>query len=867
MDGFFRRIPLRSASCLCLVLVAVVAAAASSSTLRTTAQRQREQAFLRHHRQLEEENANQTESDPLLETVVRGSSDHDKVESSEETSFNNASSFENNNHKSPILSSDDDSDVVHYSLWFTPAGNNETDQFLSSFGVIAEQLWTYATFQPQMYIRSGKDKGCAGSFSPKCLEKCANGGLYCGDTYADVVESVYRMCIWKIYGEEDGIGAEWWNYVNQFHKQCRNNESYEDAMNVCRFKVYEEYDIDSSQVEACIAASGALQDTDELDLNTILDSLVNEYKDKNLETVPALVIEDDVYFNLSVPFVLQELCSQIESKISPEKDLPDVCVQCSSCIDPVNCAIQNGICSNVPPTTLATTKEKKTILANFTIKDIATANNGTAPPESSSSDDVVEELSSLDETPLASVNASSSSAVGDDNFENSSQSIYQSEDKQVDDPITSLEDDSISESSGEDDDDDSSTPLGSDSSDNDSSQDHVQSSAVSELIDIAESDEGCLKELQDWIHELDEELDEWKDMSLSELLLNAAENGDEFCSESKSIEFSAEMSDFTACTGINIREALHDLPDISFGIVMSCVDQLLTRSWNLEEERGSSCLDLIGGEGAFGGAIRALYLYPKKNFQCLDTLSSYTPDCVLDSVPQISGSWLKKVSCLLSRLSHDDYLETFCFHELEGLNMCLPDEGMGSTCQNSLDCPFIKDSLSLSLPSKLLGAPLPDYCDGVWEERKKSALGSTHVVDRYSQFIGDCATNSIWPSSKEMDQYDDEHSSTDEGDALINNRDDDDESSSQSPSGGDDSSFDNQLDHTKDNKNSLATTETEAFTLEEESSIVKRPAAMVLVGLLFFFAAGSCLLLRGGRRSRRNSWSRPEGYAVIELTS
>ena len=39
-------------------------------------------------------------------------------------------------------------------------------------------------------------------------------------------ESLRRICIWKHYGESDGVGAEWWNYVSQFMERCDNPDYF-----------------------------------------------------------------------------------------------------------------------------------------------------------------------------------------------------------------------------------------------------------------------------------------------------------------------------------------------------------------------------------------------------------------------------------------------------------------------------------------------------------------------------------------------------------------------------------------------------------------------------------------------------------------
>ena len=56
-----------------------------------------------------------------------------------------------------------------------------------------------------------------------------------------VTESLRRICIWRAYGQDDGIGAAWWDYVEEFMYRCdnpdkpgffNNGDCIADVMNV-----------------------------------------------------------------------------------------------------------------------------------------------------------------------------------------------------------------------------------------------------------------------------------------------------------------------------------------------------------------------------------------------------------------------------------------------------------------------------------------------------------------------------------------------------------------------------------------------------------------------------------------------------------
>merc|ERR1712032_1333831 len=105
-------------------------------------------------------------------------------------------------------------------------------EFQREFKAAAVGLDSHAYFTPHMYIYDGVMSGCrAQDGSNMCYNLCTNDGRYCatdpdndldnGISGADVVtESLRRICIWKNYGESDGVGKEWWDYVNEFMFRC-----------------------------------------------------------------------------------------------------------------------------------------------------------------------------------------------------------------------------------------------------------------------------------------------------------------------------------------------------------------------------------------------------------------------------------------------------------------------------------------------------------------------------------------------------------------------------------------------------------------------------------------------------------------------
>ena len=75
-----------------------------------------------------------------------------------------------------------------------------------------------------------------------------------------------RDCIWKRYGEENGIGKEWWDYVNEFMLRCDNEEYF--ANDECANDCLSHAGIDQAGIESCMSDSGGLDDDT---TNTILE--------------------------------------------------------------------------------------------------------------------------------------------------------------------------------------------------------------------------------------------------------------------------------------------------------------------------------------------------------------------------------------------------------------------------------------------------------------------------------------------------------------------------------------------------------------------------------------------------------------------
>ena len=233
---------------------------------------------------------------------------------------------------------------VEYELWTTPK-DMLSREFQRQFKVAAEALGSHAYFTPHMYIYDGEISGCRDEDGTNlCQSLCTNKGRYCatdpdnnineGISGADVVkESLRRECIWKIYGSQDGIGIEWWDYTSQFIFRCEERKNYftnedcvKDAMSISN--------VDYEQVEKCMSESGGLEDDNS---NTILQSLIADKDAAGVVILPIAYVNNVALRGyLEFPTIFKAICAGYMKGSEP-----DVCFKCAHCgIDEYTCVVK-----------------------------------------------------------------------------------------------------------------------------------------------------------------------------------------------------------------------------------------------------------------------------------------------------------------------------------------------------------------------------------------------------------------------------------------------------------------------------------------------------------------------------------------------
>lgn len=237
-------------------------------------------------------------------------------------------------------------DRVEYDLWTTPT-DVVSKQVLKDFKEVAIALGKSAYFTPHMYIYDGIRSHCQGNDGENmCYNLCTNNGRYCatdpdnnlekGISGADVVkESLRRICLWKHYGEADGIGKEWWSYINEFMKRCSSPDYFmnDDCIN----DAYKHSSVDGERIDRCMKDSGGL----EADAtNSFLDLEISSQTERGVVVLPtAFVNTAAIRGSLTVNNVFTAICAGFI-----EGSVPKICTQCDGCGDVAECVRSRGVC-------------------------------------------------------------------------------------------------------------------------------------------------------------------------------------------------------------------------------------------------------------------------------------------------------------------------------------------------------------------------------------------------------------------------------------------------------------------------------------------------------------------------------------------
>jgi len=229
-------------------------------------------------------------------------------------------------------------DHVEWDLWTSPT-DFVSKRFKNEFKTAVLALGPSASFTPHMYIYDGFAANCRGSDGKsQCFNLCTNEGRYCandpegdldyGISGADVVtESLRRLCIWGLYGD-DGVGLEWWNYQEEFRKLCDTSELFmnDDCVKTAMANVNIDYDA----VEQCMFTHGGLEGTES---NDILQQQLDDKESKGIVIMPVVYVNGvAVRGQLEFSTIFKAICAGYAPGTEPR-----ICSTCSKCSDEKTC--------------------------------------------------------------------------------------------------------------------------------------------------------------------------------------------------------------------------------------------------------------------------------------------------------------------------------------------------------------------------------------------------------------------------------------------------------------------------------------------------------------------------------------------------
>ena len=239
-------------------------------------------------------------------------------------------------------------DHVEWDIWTHPLDYAATS-FKLEFKETAVALAGRAAMTPHEYFYDGLESGCINEETNEnmCGNMCTNHGRYCAnDPYQDqnfgisgadvVTEGARRSCIWDIYGKDDGVGAEWWDYIREFEATCDTAELFmkEDCVKNVMKKLGLDYDL----VDQCIFENGGLTDDKE---NKILQAELDAKAQAGIIVLPVVHVNGvPIRGGLEFPTVFKAICAGFKSGTEP-----GVCAECSSCADGKGCVL-SGFCSD-----------------------------------------------------------------------------------------------------------------------------------------------------------------------------------------------------------------------------------------------------------------------------------------------------------------------------------------------------------------------------------------------------------------------------------------------------------------------------------------------------------------------------------------
>eukprot|EP00555_Chaetoceros_dichaeta_P011914 CAMPEP_0198253642 /NCGR_PEP_ID=MMETSP1447-20131203/4037_1 /TAXON_ID=420782 /ORGANISM="Chaetoceros dichaeta, Strain CCMP1751" /LENGTH=524 /DNA_ID=CAMNT_0043939399 /DNA_START=87 /DNA_END=1661 /DNA_ORIENTATION=+ len=237
-------------------------------------------------------------------------------------------------------------DRVEYELWTVPSEHVSKD-FQKNWKSVAEKFKDHIYFTPREYVYDGERIDCLAERNRNmCNTLCTNNRRYCAmDPDFDVtrgisgrevvIESLRRICVWKHYGESDGIGLKYWDYINNFLEKCDSPDFF--ASENCVNDVYKLAKMDSDIIKRCMIDSGG---TEGDNINTFLDLEIKAQERRGVVVLPTIFVNAVALRGaLTENTVIHAICAGFLDGTAP-----DICNQCSGCSNIMLCVQSDGTC-------------------------------------------------------------------------------------------------------------------------------------------------------------------------------------------------------------------------------------------------------------------------------------------------------------------------------------------------------------------------------------------------------------------------------------------------------------------------------------------------------------------------------------------
>lgn len=235
---------------------------------------------------------------------------------------------------------------VQYELWTVPS-EEVSKSFQKNWKDAAVDMGNKLYFTPRQYVYDGVKSRCqTGDHHNICFNLCTNNGRYCatdpdndlehGVTGAQVVkESLRRICVWKHYGQQDGVGITYWDYIHEFLNRCDSDDFF--ANEDCVKDAMKNSKIDYNRINQCMTDSGGLEGDKK---NVLLENEIDAAGRRGVVVLPTMFVNSaPLRGALTSNTVFNAVCAGFV-----EGSEPKVCNTCNQCGDVVEC-VKKGSCS------------------------------------------------------------------------------------------------------------------------------------------------------------------------------------------------------------------------------------------------------------------------------------------------------------------------------------------------------------------------------------------------------------------------------------------------------------------------------------------------------------------------------------------